>query len=99
MVAGEAEWAWSDEQLTDWGNEVEVWHEGELLRLDRLVRRRDSGEWWVLDFKSAERPEQQAGLREQMVRYRRALQVARPGHTVRLAFINAAGRLIELETP
>jgi ATP-dependent helicase/nuclease subunit A len=53
----------------------------------------------VLDFKSADRPEQQVGLREQMARYRRALQTARPGHTVRLAFINAAGRLIELETP
>ena len=99
VVAGEAAWAWSEDQLSDWGNEVEVWHEGELLRLDRLVRRRDSGEWWVLDFKSADRPEQQAGLREQMARYRRALQTARPGQPVRLAFINAAGRLIELESP
>jgi ATP-dependent helicase/nuclease subunit A len=99
VVAGEAAWAWSEELLTDWGNEVELWHDGELLRLDRLVRRRDSGEWWVLDYKSADRPEQQAGLREQMARYRRALQTARPGHTVRLAFINAAGQLIELESP
>jgi ATP-dependent helicase/nuclease subunit A len=99
VVTGEAAWAWSEELLTDWGNEVELWHNGELLRLDRLVRRRDSGEWWVLDFKSADRPEQQAGLREQMARYRRALQAARPGHSVRLAFINAAGRLIELDSP
>ena len=99
VVAGEAAWAWSEQLLTDWGNEVEVWHDGELLRLDRLVRRRDSGDWWVLDFKSADRPEQQAVLREQMARYHRALQVARPGHTVRLAFINATGRLIELDTP
>ena len=98
VVAGEAAWAWSDELLTDWGNEVEIWYEGELLRLDRLVRRRDSGEWWVLDFKSADHPEQQAGLHEQMERYRRALLAARPGHSVRLAFINALGRLIELES-
>jgi ATP-dependent helicase/nuclease subunit A len=97
VVAGEAAWAWSDEALRHWGNEVELWHEGELLRLDRLVRRRDSGEWWVLDFKSAERPEQQAALREQMARYRRALQAARPGEPVRLAFVSATGQLIELE--
>lgn len=97
VVAGEAAWAWSDEALRHWGNEVELWHEGELLRLDRLVRRRDSGDWWVLDFKSAERPEQQAALREQMARYRRALQAARPGEPVRLAFVSATGQLIELE--
>ncbi|MDQ7744313.1 UvrD-helicase domain-containing protein [Hydrogenophaga pseudoflava] len=97
VVAGEAAWAWSDEVLQHWGNEVELWHGGELLRLDRLVRRRDSGEWWVLDFKSAERPEQQAALREQMARYRRALQAARPGEPVRLAFVSATGQLIELE--
>jgi ATP-dependent helicase/nuclease subunit A len=99
VVAGEAAWAWSEELLTDWGNEVEVWHQGELLRLDRLVQRRDSGDWWVLDFKSASRPELQAELREQMVRYRSALQLARPGAQVRLAFINASGRLIELGVP
>ena len=99
VVAGEAAWAWSAQDLLHWGNEVELWHEGELLRLDRLVRRRDSGEWWVLDFKSAERPELQAALREQMARYRRALQAARPGEAVRLAFVSATGQLIELETP
>ena len=95
VVAGEASWAWADGLLTDWGNEVEIWHQGELLRLDRVVRRRDSGEWWVLDYKSADHPEQQTGLQVQMERYRSALQAARPGHTVRLAFINAAGTLIE----
>jgi ATP-dependent helicase/nuclease subunit A len=98
VVAGEAAWAWSVGELLHWGNEVELWHQGELLRLDRLVRRRDSGEWWVLDFKSAERPEQQAELRQQMARYRRALQTARPGEPVRLAFINASGKLIELDS-
>lgn len=97
VVAGEAAWAWWEQALLHWGNEVELWHEGELLRLDRLVRRRDSGEWWVLDFKSAERPEQQAALREQMARYRRALLATRPGEPVRLAFVSATGQLIELE--
>lgn len=97
VVDGEAAWAWSADLLLHWGNEVELWHGGELLRLDRLVRRRDSGDWWVLDFKSAERPEQQAALREQMARYRRAMQAARPGEPVRLAFVSATGALIELE--
>ena len=97
VVAGAAAWAWSEDLLSDWGNEVELWHEGELLRLDRLVRRRDSGEWWVLDFKSAARPEQQAALRGQMARYRRALQAARPGDAVRLAFVSSTGQLIELD--
>lgn len=98
MVSGPAAWAWSAEQLLQWGNEVEIWHEGSLLRMDRLVRRRDSGHWWVLDYKSALRPEQQLELREQMARYRRALLQARPGETVRLAFINAVGEWIELES-
>jgi ATP-dependent helicase/nuclease subunit A len=96
IVSGEAAWAWDADQLTHWGNEVELWFEGQLLRLDRLVRRRDSGEWWVLDHKSAERPEQQAQLLAHMVRYRRAVQTAQPGAVVRLAFINANGQLIEL---
>ena len=96
VVSGDAAWAWDHHLLDHWGNEVEIWSEGQLLRLDRLVRRRDTGHWWVLDYKSAHRPEQQAGLREQMHAYRRALQHAQPGDVVRLAFINAMGRLIEL---
>jgi len=96
IVAGEAAWAWDADRLLHWGNEVELWFEGQLLRLDRLVRRRDSGEWWVLDHKSAERPEQQAQLLAHMGRYRRAVQMAQPGAVVRLAFINATGQLIEL---
>jgi ATP-dependent helicase/nuclease subunit A len=77
-------------------NEVELIFRGEMLRLDRLVRRRSTGEWWVLDFKSAERPEAQAELLVQMQRYRLAVRAARPGAVVRLAFINLHGRLIEL---
>ena len=60
------------------------------------MRRRDSGEWWVLDYKSAERPERQTELRAHMRRYRQAVQNAQPGAVVRLAFINATGQLIEL---
>lgn len=97
VIGGEAAWAWDAQVLQHWDNEVELWHDGDLLRLDRLVRRRDTGHWWVLDFKSADRPEQQAALRAQMARYHRALVATHPQDTVRLAFINAAGRLIELD--
>ncbi|MGM9428527.1 UvrD-helicase domain-containing protein [Hydrogenophaga sp. MI9] len=99
VVGGEAAWAWDAAALSSWGNEVEIWHGGELLRMDRLVQRRDSGQWWVLDYKSAERPELQEELRGQMRRYQQALLSSGVEGDVRLAFINAAGRLIELESP
>jgi ATP-dependent helicase/nuclease subunit A len=97
IVQGEAAWAWEDGVIDHAGNEVDIFHAGELLRLDRLVRRCDTGEWWVLDFKSAESPEQQLDLLAKMQRYRQAVQAARPGAVVRLAFINLHGRLIELQ--
>jgi ATP-dependent helicase/nuclease subunit A len=96
IIGGEAAWAWDADTLNHWGSEVELFHQGELLRLDRLVRRRDTGEWWVLDHKSAAHPERQPALIEQMRGYRQAVAAARPGEPVRLAFINAQGRLIEL---
>jgi hypothetical protein len=50
---GSGAWVW-DPAVVDWqGAEVELSDQGQLLRLDRLVRRRDTGDWWVLDFKSA----------------------------------------------
>ncbi|QHE86360.1 UvrD-helicase domain-containing protein [Hydrogenophaga sp. BPS33] len=97
IIGGDAAWAWDAELLHHWGSEVELFHQGELLRLDRLVRRRDTGEWWVLDHKSAAHPERQPALIAQMRGYRQAVAAANPGDTVRLAFINAQGRLIELQ--
>jgi ATP-dependent helicase/nuclease subunit A len=96
MVQGEAAWVWDGRQVDGCVNEVELIFGGEMLRLDRLVRRRSTGEWWVLDFKSAERPEAQGDLLVQMQRYRLAVRAAHPGAVVRLAFINLHGRLIEL---
>ncbi len=96
MRAGEAAWLWDATQLAYWGNEVDIALDGQPLRLDRLVRRRDDGSWWVIDFKSATRPERQAGLREQLQRYHRALSQAHPGDPVRLAFLNPLGQLIEI---
>lgn len=78
-------------------------HEGEQLRLDRLVRAREQGgdlpTWWVLDFKTAIQPQQQIGLLRQMASYRAAVAAAYPGEPLRVAFINADGRLIELPPP
>jgi ATP-dependent helicase/nuclease subunit A len=94
--AGEGAWAWDRAQV-DWqGNEVELHHGGELLRLDRLVRRRDSGEWWVLDFKSAAQPQRQPELLDQMRRYREAVAAANPGAVVRTAFLTAQGTLVRV---
>jgi ATP-dependent helicase/nuclease subunit A len=94
VVEGEGAWAW-DTTRVDWqANEVELHHEGELLRLDRLVRRRDTGEWWVLDYKSAAAPERQQELVEQMRRYCAAVAAAHEGARVRAAFLTAQGRLV-----
>jgi len=82
----------------DWaGNEVELHHEGELLRLDRLVRRSADGAWWVLDYKSAAQPEQDEELVGQLRRYRRAVEAAHPGARVRTAFLTGQGRLVTLD--
>ena len=93
---GEGAWAW-DASAVDWqANEVELNLAGELLRLDRLVRRRDSGEWWVLDFKSAAQPQRQPELLDQMRRYREAVAAANPGAVVRTAFLTAQGTLVHV---
>ena len=93
---GEGRWAW-DSAMIDWqGNEVTLLNGGETLRLDRLVRRRDTGDWWVLDYKSAYRPEEQPGLLDQMNRYREAVKKANPGAVVRVAFLTGEGRVVEV---
>ncbi|MGJ7606712.1 UvrD-helicase domain-containing protein [Variovorax sp. LT1R20] len=95
--AGAGAWVWDDRRV-DWhGNEVTLVHEGETLRIDRLVRERDSGAWWILDYKSAARPERDANLIAQMQRYRVAVQHAYPGATVRVAFLTGQGELVNLE--
>ncbi|WPB58720.1 UvrD-helicase domain-containing protein [Xylophilus sp. GOD-11R] len=93
---GEGRWAW-DEAQVDWqGNEVPLVFEGDTLRIDRLVRKRESGEWWVLDFKSAVRPERQPALRAQLAGYRAAVRAASPGQPVFAAFLTGQGTLVVL---
>ena len=94
ILEGEGAWAW---QAVDWqGNEVELLHEGKLLRLDRLVRRAGSGEWWVLDFKSEHHPERKQELLDQMRAYRLAVQAVYPDAAVKTAFLTGQGRLVEI---
>ncbi len=96
ILSGAAAWAW-DAELIQWqGNEVALTWQGQSLRLDRLVQRRDSGEWWVLDYKSSAQPQNDATLVAQLRNYRGAVQAAYPGATVRAAFLSANGRLIEI---
>jgi ATP-dependent helicase/nuclease subunit A len=96
ITQGEAAWVW-DATVVDWqANEVELVHAGEVLRLDRLVRRRDNQTWWVLDYKSSAAPQQQAELRAQLQRYAVAVREANPGALVCAAFITGEGALIEL---
>ncbi len=96
ILQGEGAWAW-DVQLVGWqGNEVELTYLGETLRLDRLVQRRDTGEWWVLDYKSPHAPQDDALLVNQLQTYRDAVRAIYPDAAVRAAFLTGAGRLVEL---
>ena len=97
ILEGEGAWAWEPASI-DWhGNEVALLHQGELMRLDRLVRRRDSGEWWVLDYKSSGSPQRQPELLAQLRRYREAVASANPGARVKAAFLTGQGRLVVVE--
>jgi ATP-dependent helicase/nuclease subunit A len=95
VVSGEGAWAWDASQLRQWGNEVEMVGQGVGLRLDRLVLSQ-AGDWWVIDFKSHETPEQRPELLAQIQQYGAAVALAQPGASVRLAFINALGQWREV---
>ncbi len=96
ILSGEGAWAWDATQLSWSANEVEMVVGGVLMRLDRLLQRRDNGQWWVLDHKSARAPLQDAALVAQLSTYRDAVRVIYPHQTVRAAFLTGEGRWIEL---
>ena len=75
---------------------VELTHQGEAFRLDRLVQRRDSGDWWVLDYKSSTSPQHQTELVAKMKTYKTALEAIYPGQTCQAAFLTADGRVVEV---
>ncbi len=99
IVGSEAAWAWNSDEIVDAFNEIELVHQGQRLRIDRLVRRRagphgDEGAWWVLDYKSAARPERNPLLVAQLQRYRLAVTAAYGCDGVRAAFVSSDGRLV-----
>ena len=99
ILRGEAAWAWDPAVLAWHGNEVELLYQGQTLRLDRLVQRKDAGHaghWWVLDFKSSTAPQLQPELVAQLSTYRTAVQAIYPQDVVKAAFLSAQGVLIEL---
>ncbi len=96
ILRGQGAWAW-DASVVNWeSNEVPVSHQGSALRLDRLVRRRDTGEWWVLDYKSAARPLAQSELVMQLTAYRDAVQAIHPDAQVRAAFLTGQGDMVTI---
>ena len=94
ILQGEGGWAW-DARLLRWqGNEVALHHEGMTLRLDRLVQRRDTGAWWVLDYKSTLVPLADAALVAQLGDYVRAVKALYPDEEVLGGFLTGDGRLV-----
>ena len=100
ILKGDAAWAWASAEVLEAFNEIELTHQGQRLRIDRLVRRRAGAHgdeaWWVLDYKSAARPERDALLVEQLGRYREAVSLIHPGQTVVAAFLSADGRVVSV---
>ncbi len=101
ILHGEGSWAWAREAVLEAFNEVEITHQGQRLRIDRLVRRRVSAHapeaWWVLDYKSAAQPERDAALIAQVQRYRSALQAHMPQATVHAALLSGDGRQVVVD--
>ncbi|MDO8447574.1 MAG: UvrD-helicase domain-containing protein [Rhodoferax sp.] len=99
ILQGEGAWAW-DKAVVDWqGNEIDLMYQGEPLRLDRLVQRKDAGHaghWWVLDYKSAQAPQDQPALVAQLRQYRAAVQAIYPDDVVRAGFLTGQGALVEI---
>jgi len=96
ILQGAGAWVW-DNAVVGWqGNEVEMVFQGEPLRLDRLVQRKDTLDWWVLDYKSAHAPQDMPELVAQLQNYRDAVQAIYPGAVVKAAFLTGHGELVQL---
>jgi ATP-dependent helicase/nuclease subunit A len=72
-------------------NEVELVHNGEWMRIDRLVGFEDAV--WVLDYKRHLLEQQQADYWQQLARYREACLALFPGKAVYTALITVDGRM------
>jgi ATP-dependent helicase/nuclease subunit A len=99
ILKGEGAWAWHKDVVAWADNEVDLVYKGQPLRLDRLVQRKDAGfegQWWVLDYKSADAPQAQPALMVQLKTYRAAVQRIYPGAVVKAAFLTGLGTVVEL---
>lgn len=102
ILQGEGAWAWDPVHVDQAFNEAPLVHQGQGLRLDRLVRLRQprlGAHWWVLDYKSAVTPERQPQLLAQLRLYRQAVGVQFPGEVVGAAFLAGDGRLVVVDVP
>ena len=101
VLQGEGAWAWDPAEVERAFNEAPLVHQGQRLRLDRLVRRRGSAAqpaaWWVLDYKSAARPEHRASLQAQLRQYRAAVRAMMSGEPVFAAFLTGDGRMVVVD--
>ncbi|ART59592.1 DNA helicase UvrD [Acidovorax carolinensis] len=99
ILAGEGAWAWDATVVDVTINEAPLRHQGQSLRIDRLVHCHQPPEragWWVLDYKSAAEPERQPALMAQLRRYRAAVQGQALGEQVRAAFLTGDGRMVRV---
>jgi ATP-dependent helicase/nuclease subunit A len=88
-----------DPRQVSWSaDEFDIVHEGEGLRLDRLVRfgAAADAQWWVLDYKLALDAADDLELRRQLERYRAAVRLLAGGAPVHAAFVTGDGALREL---
>lgn len=76
-------------------NELELVHNGEWMRIDRLVAFEDA--LWVLDYKRSLLEQQQTAYWQQLERYRAACLALFPGKPVHTALITVDGQLHRLE--
>ncbi len=97
IATGEGAWSWNPAVVNWQGNELELFAAGQLLRLDRLVRRVDTGDWWVLDYKSESQPQRKPELVAQLQAYREAVQAGQAGAVVKAAFLTATGKMVEVD--
>ena len=92
VLTGEAAWAWDATQIEIALAETELVWQGQLLRIDRVVKHRD-GAWWVLDFKSALNPQAHETYLLQVSNYVRAWSQMYENEQVFGALIGGDGRL------
>jgi ATP-dependent helicase/nuclease subunit A len=73
---------------------MELVHEGELLRFDRIVMLDDG--LWILDYKRNYHPSQQEDYQSQLQRYRHAVAQLYPAQPINTALITVDGHLWQL---